>query len=241
MPFPSNVLLSYSTQTEAQYAASLANITAYNQLRREEVGNTLIIFLCVCRMFWMGAPLPQTLQDVFIRSRMIGEHFVHEIRNIAALARALLSDHVVQNHDISHSSLVSVLVTNIINLGGVIATSSETFGVTNNHEINRIYMNPDSVIAIFVPNLHQLDDVAAIRALRVQTSSSRNNLNYRIANTPAFYIGNSGRLSARGVWRIVGGNGQRLCREMRASFTGAPVERTCTRGTRTYTITYRLP
>eukprot|EP00986_Skeletonema_menzelii_P001057 scaffold284_cov133-Skeletonema_menzelii.AAC.18 len=209
------LLPSCSGHTEAQYAASLANITAYNQLRREE--------------------------DVFIRSRMIGEHFVHEIRNIAALARALLSDHVVQNHDISHSSLVSVLVTNIINLGGVIATSSETFGVTNNHEINRIYMNPDSVIAIFVPNLHQLDDVAAIRALRVQTSSSRNNLNYRIANTPAFYIGNSGRLSARGVWRIVGGNGQRLCREMRASFTGAPVERTCTRGTRTYTITYRLP
>ena len=137
------------------------------------------------------------------RSRLL----VHFITNLSVLAEFMIEDNVNRGEGVSKEAY---LLKCLFSCGLIEVVQSATFGVTNNAEKNRILTDRQSTFALAHPNVPVLDRSTILGI--PGANGHKNNKEYREANTPAWYIGNSEvkHVSKRQVMKIVGGRKEDL-------------------------------
>jgi hypothetical protein len=193
----------------------------FNYMRRQRVGNKTILVLCVCKRFQdsrhdVTIELPVELDGLTIASRWSNGFFVHFITNFSVLSNFMVKDNVNRGGISKEAFLLKC----VLQQGMIEVVHSATFGISDTQEKGRLLRDPRSTIALAHPSVDRLErtTILGIPSYATVPLGSRNNLEYREANTPAWYVGNSeAQLSSKKkVHSIVGGRNQTLFRFLEA-------------------------
>jgi|SaaInl74LU_5_DNA_1037368.scaffolds.fasta_scaffold11163_3 hypothetical protein len=190
-------------------------------MRRNTVGNHTIRLLGLCKRFADGRiPVELLGTGVEIISRWWQGYFVHFITGFPRVATHLLSAAAIANSVRTGGAMLLDFVTQ---LGMHQVKASDGFGIVNHQTLSRILNDMTSCIALAhqdVPNLRR-ETILAIPFYGTKAAGALNNKNYKKANMPIFYVGNTPCRSANAVVRLVGGDTgtvQRVCRALRERF-----------------------
>ena len=154
-----------------------------------------------------------------IVSRFWQGYFVHFFTGWPRVATYLLTAAVVANSQGSdHASAGAVLLSDVLHLGMIQVKVSDGFGIANNIQLGRVLNSMRSIIAVAHPAVRDLvrETIMSIPTYSSRAAGNANNKNYKEANIPIFYVGNTPCTGANAVAREVRMNKQIVCRVCRA-------------------------
>ena len=196
--------------------AARKNIIRYNNLRRQHVGNIGIVFFAALRTL-----LFVQLGHIARPANLIGVDYwtevmpngtiVHCIRGIDILAQLIVT---LPARFHTHGAY---LMNKLRGFGVIQHIRSAMFNVSN-AVANQLYRDNNAVFAVFQETIGTLENVDPIQALR--QGGRQNDVNYRRANQPGYYIGDDNRkLNQRAAREILGGSNNNTSAALRALMT----------------------
>ena len=191
----------------------------------------------LCKKFEDGrVPVELLEAGVQIFSQYWQGLLVHFITGWPRVATYLLSAEAVANHEGSGTA-ASMLLNYVIARGMIHVQASDGYGIASTQETGRVLNSMSSRIAVAHPNVSTLPLTRQmIMAIPYQTGAAGrlNNDNYKNANTPIFYVGNTPCRSANAVYELLRPMDkttvQSVCGALRARFfqqeSNDPIEST---------------
>jgi hypothetical protein len=195
----------------------------YNELRRQNFGNYATLFLAVCKRFQENLhyptnpnfAIPEDLAELTIVSLWVNGFLAHFVTNYSVLANFMIDANKVKGSLVKKSK-EAYLREKMLQLGMIELVDSVTYGITNVAELSRLLKDPLSTLVFAHPGCDSLDrnTILSIPFYKTAALGSKNNVEYREAHTPAFFVDDSPEKlsSKRQVHAIVGGRTENFMR-----------------------------
>eukprot|EP00986_Skeletonema_menzelii_P013976 scaffold8686_cov122-Skeletonema_menzelii.AAC.6 len=175
-------------------SSSLLQLSDYNALRRQHLGNELILFyfavaLVHCSQSNPAIVVPEVLEGVFVRLAMDGNNLVVFVRGFAKIGSHIINARALREAALNGKTIGGALLNRIARYGTVEYHQSATFPIRCANEKGRM-LNDDNVeIAVFHHHINRLQrDVITSVPTYPRSTGREFNTRYKLANAPGLYV-----------------------------------------------------